>query len=113
MALLVIQNKKTIMEPSLLEICKFIHWQDITSSDTPKKSTSNVEDKGCKSGDGGGKPKASSSPVQKQRQQRISPEFESILTDNIGKLPTSANTTQQFLGPTQGLHNVDKSQFET
>ena len=65
MALLVIQNKKTILEPSMLEICEFIYQQDITASDTSKKSTSNVEDKGCESDDRGGKPRVLSSPVQK------------------------------------------------
>ena len=75
MALLVIQNKKTILEPSLLEICNFIHWQDITASETPKKSTSNVEDKGLESDEGGGKPRAVSSLVQQQVQQCIPPKF--------------------------------------
>ena len=72
-----------------------------------------MEEKGCKSDDGGGKPKTLSSPVQQQVHQSIPPEFERILTDNVAKLPTSTNTTQQLLGLTQGLHNVDKTQFKT
>ena len=109
MALLVVQNTKTILEPSLLEIYNFIHWQDIRASDTPKKTASNVEDKGLELDEGGGKPRAVSSLVQQQVQQSIPPEFQNILTDNIGKLPTIANTTQQILSPTQGLYNFEKS----